>query len=131
MRFLLRILGVDAERSERSIAGAERELRRGIANFAKGGAFPDINVLYNDLLALLDDQGDMRGAEMVYREVIKSFPKDGDLSDLGKLFDRLGDVLDDMGDAIGAEKAYREGTRRAPGCAPCHSSLAISLMERN
>jgi len=47
------------------IAGAERELRRGIANFTKGGAFPDINVLYNDLVALLDDKGDKRGAEMV------------------------------------------------------------------
>lgn len=113
------------------LAGAERELRRGIANFAKGGAFPDINVLCNDLLALLDDKGDMRGAEMVYREVIENFPKDGDLSDLGMLFDRLGNVLDDIGDAIGAEKVFREGTRRAPGYAPCYTSLAGSLFERN
>ena len=71
------------------LAGAERVLRRGIANFTKGGAFPDVNVLYNDLLELLDDKGDKRGAELVYREVIKNFPKDGDLSDLGTLFDQL------------------------------------------
>ena len=89
-------------------------LRRGIADFAKGGHFSDVNILYNDLGALLDDKGDKRGAEMVYREVIENFPKDGDLSDLGKLFERLGDVLDDMGIRIGAEKIFREGTRRAP-----------------
>ena len=48
------------------LAGAERVLRRGIANFTKGGAFPDIYILYNDLGALLDDKGDKRGAEKVY-----------------------------------------------------------------
>jgi hypothetical protein len=31
------------------LAGAERELRRGIANFTEGGIFSDVNILYNDL----------------------------------------------------------------------------------
>ena len=119
------------------LAGAETVLRKGIANSTKGGAiseinfFSEINVLYNDLGALLDDKGDKRGAEMVYREVIENFPKDGDLTDLGKLFVRLGDVLEDMDDAIGAEKVFREGTRRAPAYANCYVSLASALRDRN
>jgi tetratricopeptide (TPR) repeat protein len=56
------------------LAGAERVLRKGIANSAEGSAIADISILYSDLGAQLEDKGDKRGAELVYRAAFQVIP---------------------------------------------------------
>jgi len=61
-----------ALRGRNDLAGAERVLRKGIANSTEGGADPDICLLYSDLGAQLEDKGDKRGAELVYRAAFQA-----------------------------------------------------------
>jgi tetratricopeptide (TPR) repeat protein len=63
-----------ALRGRNDLAGAERVLRKGIANSTEGGADPDIYLLYSDLGAQLEDKGDKRGAELVYRAAFQVIP---------------------------------------------------------